>query len=187
MEVVEYYDTPMVQDYPTYFSFNDNMDGVDAYMKDCCYITQSNNGIIVDINKPVMLKMFYSHLRKLWCNHGKFIRYPFPMVAITPEEFITPDDGCGKVTYTPRSIGNMRAGGYTYYDEEYMSIIGLGINNSRFIFNGKIIKQGELVNVLHGDSCYSKINPSALPQKYDIKEMVGINEYKPQVYRLPLK
>ena len=77
----------------------------------------------------VTLQAFYSYLKEEWKTDAALIKYPFPMVAITPEQFEFIDG------WKPANIGTsnlFRDGGYAIKNsngtsaEEYVGVITLG-------------------------------------------------------------
>ncbi len=77
----------------------------------------------------VTIQAFYSYLKEEWKTDSVLIKYPFPMVAITPEQFEFVDD------WVPSDIETsnlFRDGGYAIKNadglsaEEYVGVITLG-------------------------------------------------------------
>ena len=77
----------------------------------------------------VTIQALYSYLKEEWKSDPSLIKFPFPMVAITPEQFEFVD------TWAPADIGSsnlFRDGGYAIKNpdgtsaEEYIGVITLG-------------------------------------------------------------
>lgn len=91
------------------------------------YLDLSNTGIATE--NGVTLQALYSYLKEEWKTDTELIKFPFPMVAITPEQFEFVD------SWQPAEINTsnlFRDGGYAIKNangtsaEEYVGVITLG-------------------------------------------------------------
>ena len=99
----------------------------------------------------------YSKLKELWKSNATYIKFPFPMVAITPEQFEFVDEWVPADDTTRqfiRSAGWKEITAADVTEREYMGVVGLG-------------------TILSGNTCYYFFDSDAAATSFDFEGAIN--------------
>jgi len=132
------------------------------------------------LKKPMGLQNLYSALKDLYHKNADLIKFPFPMMAITPEQFMM-EDGWDIDTVLLRNGGIRLSNGKELACITVLSQEGIVTSNGYQIANAGLvpIKDGKLVGE------FKKMDDSiGVDLNEIVPEMIGVRTFTYQHYRI---